>query len=445
VTKPLSRLRLAITLPPPNYFGGIDRMRASDTATVLRALGAVVFEFETDAAYRGDSAAVAQQVADLSAFRADAVVTASQAGYALEPFSPAYSDQRSNVFLDQLELPVICYWDHLIPQLPRFVSSHWPGHPRESVGGVLERVHALITHPRTVHFVPDTGHAARLIGMGMRELSDAKFFVTSIPAAYINFGKQAQQDVGPASGPDVAFFGNIYLAATREIDQQLPHPLLGVRDRAMAMLESDWSLAPFDAYVKALQWLDDDLRVRYNLDPDQSFYWRFLFDELSVVTNGNLRLRKLRAADRPMDYFGGFSDPLSRNLLQAPAWSVRESLPYGDALAAQYRRTRVAIDIANGPFINGFSPKLFECFASGGFMLTSAQADIATAIGPALAGAIGFSKPDELAAKVDRFLTNDRERREISGEIQRIIEREHTATALLSRTIPEALEQIRAR
>jgi spore maturation protein CgeB len=136
---------------------------------------------------------------------------------------------------------------------------------------------------------------------------------------------------------------------------------------------------------------------------------------------------------------------LSRSLLQAPAWSVRESLSYGDALAAQYGRTRVAIDIANGPFINGFSPRLFECFASGGFMLTSAQSDISAAIGSDLAGMIGFSGPDELSAKVDYFLTNDRERREISREIRSIVGREHTATALLLRTIPKAFEQIRAR
>jgi spore maturation protein CgeB len=146
-----------------------------------------------------------------------------------------------------------------------------------------------------------------------------------------------------------------------------------------------------------------------------------------------------------MDYFGGFSDPLSRDLLRAPCWSVRENLPYGDALAAQYRSTRVAIDIANGPFINGFSPKLFECFASGGFMLTSGQGDISTAIGHDLAGIIGFSGSDELSAKVDHFLAHDRERAEIGREIRSIIRREHTASALLSRTIPEAIEQIRAR
>lgn len=442
MTNSLSGLRLAITLPPSQYFGGIDRVRACDTAAALRRLEAVVFEFETDAAYRDDRTTVAQQSEDLRAFRADAVIAASQAGYALEAFSVEGRDPWSNIFLDLLELPVICYWDHAIPQLPRFVLSHWPRDPRQSMGGVLGRMQALIAHPGTAHFVPDTGHIARLIGMGMSGLSEANFFVTSIPAAYTAFGDQSH---GSPDGTDVAFFGNIYLAATREIDQHLPHALLGVRDRAIAMAASDWSLAPFDAYIRTLELLDDDLRVRYCLDPDQSFYWRFLFDELSIVANGNLRLQKLHAGDRPLSYFGGFSDPLSRDLLQEPYWLVRENLPYGDALAAQYRSTRVAIDVANGPFVNGFSPKLFECFASGGFMLTSKQTDIAAAIGAELAERIGFSGSDELNAKVDHFLTRDRERDEISREIRSIVGREHTASALLSRTIPQALEQIRAR
>jgi hypothetical protein len=442
VTNSLSGLRLAITLPPVQYFGGIDRVRARDTAVALRALGAVVFEFETDAAYRGDRAMVAQQIEDLRAFRADAVVAACQAGYAFEALWPDDRDRWGNIFLDLLELPIICYWDHVVPQLPRFVLSHWPRNSQESVDGVLDRMQALIAHPRTAHFVPDTGHIARLIEMGISGLSAANFFVTSIPAAYISFGDRAVEPIGQV---DAAFFGNIYLAATREIGQHLPHPLLGVRDRAIAMVGADWSRAPFDAYVQAIELLDDDLKVRYCLDPDQSFYWRFLFDELSIVAYGNLRLQKLRAGNRPMHYFGGFSDPLTRNLLQAPWWLVRESLPYGDALAAQYRNTRVAVDIANGPFINGFSPKLFECFASGGFMLTSRQADISAAIGDELAGMIVFSGPDELSAKVDHFLTRDRERGEISREIRSIIRSQHTASTLLARTIPQALELIRAR
>ena len=249
----------------------------------------------------------------------------------------------------------------------------------------------------------------------------------------------------PVAANDVAFFGNIYLAATEDIDLHLPHALLGVRDRALATTGSDWCHSPYDAYVAALELLDDDLRVRFCLDPDQTYYWRFLFDELSVVANGNLRLQKLRAAGRPISYFGGFSDPLSRDRLPKPCWLIRESLPYGDELAAQYQNTRVAIDVANGPFINGFSPKLFECFASGGFMLTSRQADISAAIGDELADRIGFSSREELSAKVDRFLTRDHERAEISREIRAIIRRDHTASALLSRTIPPAIEQIRAR
>jgi hypothetical protein len=446
VENSLFGLRLAITLPPPHFFGGTDRKKAVDSADALRRLGATVYGFETDSVYRRDHAVLARQIETLRAFQPDAVIAASNAGYALEADllnekGPDPHTQR-NLFLDVLGVPVIFYWDQVIPQLSRYIAAHWPSHPVESAGGVLNRMRGVMTHRNAVHFVPDTGHITRLQKLGIGGLSAESWMVTSVPMAYVEHGDQHAgiHDVGN----QLAFFGNLYLAAAKGIDYGQEIGLLRIRDRALAAARSDWSLAPYDAYVGVLDSIDNDERSRFHLDPDQTFYWRFLFNELSVVANGDLRLHKMTVTDRPICYFGGFADPQSRELVKDIGWIVRESLPYGEALAPEYRNTCISIDVANAPFINGFSPKLLECFAAGGFMLSSKQADAASAIGD-LSDAIGFSSAEELSAKIDRFLTRDRERHEVSREIREIIRREYTASALLSRTVPIALERIRSR
>jgi spore maturation protein CgeB len=98
----------------------------------------------------------------------------------------------------------------------------------------------------------------------------------------------------------------------------------------------------------------------------------------------------------------------------------------------------------NAPFINGFSPKLLECYAAGGFLLTTRKRDIATAFG-GLADAIGYSSADELTAKIDYYLTHDSERRSVTRDMQEIIRHNYTASALFARTLPVAVESLRAR
>ena len=122
---------------------------------------------------------------------------------------------------------------------------------------------------------------------------------------------------------------------------------------------------------------------------------------------------------------------------------MRGALPYDQTLGNAFRRTRVTVDVVNAPFINGFSVKLVVCFAAGGFILTNRKADIARALGP-LADEIIYDNADELSAKVEYFLTHDRRRRELTRDIGDIARRQYTAEALFARTLPPALDRLRA-
>jgi hypothetical protein len=441
--QPFSALRLVVTVPPPEWFGGVDHARARDQIDALIELGARVYEFGTAAAYAQDSRQLQSQIEDIRVFRPDAVIGTPHAGYAVQGGMVDFDlrpggERPRNLFLDELGIPIILYWDHVLTQAPYYLTRHWPKNASESVGGALDHLRELLVHPRAVHFFPDTGHMDELHKLGIAALDDDPWFVTAVHQDFVAYGTRAFRFLR-RRGDDLAFFGNIYLAASKRLPYEGAPGVSELRDRALVACAANWGLPPYRAYKDAVVG-----RPMHWLDPDQSFYWRFLYDELSIVANAGHRLRILTASGRPVAFFGGFADPDSRAAIAAAGCVPRGSLPYGKELAAAYNRTRITLDVVNGPFITGFSPKLLECFAAGGFCLTTRRADLKRAFGD-LGEAIGFSNAGELAAKIDHYLTRRRERRSVTREMQEIIRRDHTVAALFSRTLPMALDRLRAR
>jgi hypothetical protein len=441
----LAGLRLAITLPPRHFFGGVDRFRALDTAEALRRLGATVFEFETHVAYSGDQEVLRSQIDGLKGFKADAILSASQAGYILQAGMYNHGTDEvfhsQNHFFDVPGLRMIMYWDHVIPQMARFIVNRWPSQPSNSGEGVLSRMRDILRHPRMAHFIPDSGHVLQLQKMQVVSSATDYSMVTSIPRVFLQSGDKNSSRVPKHQ---VAFFGNLYLAAAKDIEYG-DHPAIEeIRASALSALQKDWGLPPFHAYADAVEATDHEARTQLRLHQDQTFYWRFLFDELSVVANGEPRFLKINSLQRPICYFGGFADMQSRNAAAAAGWIICETAPYGAALAALYSTACISIDVVNAPFIAGFSPKLFECYAAGGFMLTSPCTDLVKAIGD-LADSITFSSAEELRAKVDWYLGRPHERQQIAREIREIVRRDHMADSLLTRTIPMALDMFDSR
>ena len=117
---------------------------------------------------------------------------------------------------------------------------------------------------------------------------------------------------------------------------------------------------------------------------------------------------------------------------------VKDSLAHDKTLARAYRAATLTLDVVNAPFINGFSPKLLECFAAGGFMLTTRKADMKAAFG-GLADLIGYSNSGGAQFKNRSYASHDSERRQVTREMQEIIRRDHIAAALFARTVPAAL------
>ena len=438
----LSGLRLVATLPPVEHFWGANAAITRVQLSALRELGATVYEFDTSPFYRSDHNALQSQVSAVKDFQPDAVIALPTAGYAAEVMVEDGAIAR-NLFLDILELPTIFCWDHALVHAPRYVLQFWPPEPLYSTPDVKQALRSLLMHPLSFHFFCDTGYISEFRRLGIASFDQVNY----APSGYLS---QAAIDCGRNGGGEhcdnhtVSFFGNLYIEAARHIQYQ-DGELTAIREAALNAVMSDWDYPAYYAYLREIDALDPKLRSKLGLDPDQSFYWRYLYDELCVVANGEPRFRKLLACGHPVTYFGGFADPESRVLALNAGWQLAEYLPFGsDRLAAAYRQSRVSIDVTNAPFINGFGSKLLECFAAGGFMLTTRKADMSAVLG-SLADAIGFSNAEELAAKVDLYLTDDRQRLEVAREIRELVRRDWSAATMFARIVPLALERLRAR
>ena len=245
---------------------------------------------------------------------------------------------------------------------------------------------------------------------------------------------------GDSFDHEVAFFGNIYLAASGKLPYAAQPEFTQLRRRVSETRSANPRLSFYHAYRDAIAALQPSARSRLRLDPDQSFYWRVMFDELTHYMNGEERLRAMQSCGRAVDFFGNFNDPDSNTLMPAACRS-RGALPYGPQLAESFRRTRVTVDVANAAFINGFSVKLVDCFASGGFALTDRKADVARAFGP-IADEISYDGTEELAAKVDFYLGRPDRRRDIAREIGATVREKYSTHTLFTDVIPKALQRL---
>jgi hypothetical protein len=443
--RPLAKLRLVATLPPRRFFGGNNLLRAHDQIAALKTLGATVYEFDTEAVYTNNQSEIKRQREAIIAFHADAVVGTPHAGYVVQGgmiAKPAGSTRRCrNIFFDDLELPAVLYWDHALTQAARYWLSAWPEQPGESDDGALDTLKELFSRPDVAHFFPDTGHAGALGELGIGSFDETAWYVQEVAKPFARAGSSAERP--EKYQENVAFFGNLYLATSQAIPYSEVRGIAELRDKARMACAANWSLSAFQAYSDAIGDLEPDMKSSLRLDRDQSFYWRFLFDELSRFMNGEHRLNILQSSGHTVACFGNFNDPDSSALMTNNC-VFRRALPYDETLADAFRRTRIVVDVVNAPFINGFSVKPIVCLASGGFVLTNRKADLIRALGPA-ANEIVYDDADELARKLDYFLTNERERAELTQELGAIVRREFSAEALFARTLPPALERLRAR
>src|SRR5262249_22694916 len=148
--------------PPRQFFGGNNLLRAREQIAALRALGAAVYEFDTQAVYAADRATVQRQASEIVKFCPDAAIGTPHAGYVVQGAMCDRAARRRSLFIDELEFPTILFWDHALTQAAHYLLHPWPQGPAQSQDGALAALAAFFRGRNVVHLFPDTGHAREL-------------------------------------------------------------------------------------------------------------------------------------------------------------------------------------------------------------------------------------------------------------------------------------------
>ena len=128
--------RIAITVPPDNWFYGIARDLTDIYRRALVDLGLSVFDVPVDIFLPPDLGRITALLADLRAFRPELALGLSHGTYALIcRLPPGRDGWRPNLFTEVLEIPTICIWDHppldladqLLAPLPNQPADPRPG------------------------------------------------------------------------------------------------------------------------------------------------------------------------------------------------------------------------------------------------------------------------------------------------------------------------------
>jgi hypothetical protein len=417
--------RIAVTVPPSDWFHGIPGAMFEIYRGALAELGFEIFDVPVDTFLAPNATHIADLLSDLRAFRPELAFGLPKGSYALICRLPARRDGwRPNLFTEVLDIPTICLWDHAPSELADQLLAH-PEKPAESAVGARETLRRSLTHPRLIHWSPDTGQTQVMEELGFlppnRVIQES---LPSLPGFVLQ--KSSQVDRG---APAVGFIGHLY-------QEPYAYPHVGLTALAAGAIQellADSRRPLWYLLMDRISHMDPDLRKWFALHEDQTYFWHFAHRLIVHQAQTALRLSLLGSGGVPVACYGNLKtdEPdVPRNLTPIPG-----SIPFGPDLAATFARHTITIDIFNPGSIHGYSHKPMLAFASGGFMLVNRRRDFVRAFGEA-GEAVSYDR--DLRAKIDRFLSNPRYLREVGEEIRATISARFQLRDVLTRVLDAA-------
>ncbi|HEY1495730.1 MAG TPA: glycosyltransferase [Candidatus Solibacter sp.] len=428
---PLTGLRIVVTIPPHVWFGGVDYDFAVEMSEELRTLGAEVFDLEIAGFHSGNANYIAVVLEALKAFRPDVALPLPNALYALLCIT---RDGR-NILSDVLQIPTIMLWDHGLLQLPRQILNHHPAVPAEAQRDALRRLRERLNHPSLFHYSPDRGHIAALDQLGVIPASKVNFF---LQPAYPNFVRSGYRTPpSNAFRTQVAFAGNVYLKAAKDLPFRNQSVLAGMESRVLAAKKSRLTECLWDLIMAEIGALEKPVRTELGLEPDSTFFWHFMHEEIELVGNTDVRLSVLTGLKHEFEFYGNFVEPGSVDtLLSQYRIQFRKCLDYFTELPLLFMNSDVIVDVINLGYSTGISPKVMGCFACGGMVLFDYKDDFLKTMGD-VANQVMYKSVDHLNTLVDEYLTDPRRRRDVSRYLQHRVATEFSFAALAKHILVE--------
>ena len=429
MTRPLSGLKIVVTLPPHSWFGGIDYNFAIEMAGELRDLGASVFELEVASLISENDLYLKDLIQSLRSFRADVALSLPNALYVLL----CKTANRENILVDVLRIPTLMLWDHGLLQLPQQILGPLPPVPEGASFGCIRRLKKVLNNPLFVHYSPDRGHIAALDKLGVVSANKVHFFLQPAYPNYVRYGYR----MPPANAyrTRMAFAGNVYLQGARKLAFRNEPDLAGIESRVLDAKKNRLTECLWDLIMAEVEALDRATRKRLRLSPNSSFFWNFMHDEIELVGNTEVRLSVLTGLRREYDFFGNFVEPSSVSRLRDQyRIKFRKCLDYFTELPLLFKNSDVIVDVINLGYNSGVSPKIMGCFACGGLILFDYKEDFHRSMGD-VGNQVMYRSVEHLNALVDEFLSDGRKREDVRRYLQHRVSTEFTFGALAKRIL----------
>jgi perosamine synthetase len=425
----LGGLRIAVTKPPAEWFGGVDFRFALDMADELRRLGATLLEIDVAPLIGRDPARIAEALAALKVFQPDLALALPNAGYATICRDLA----GNNLFWDLASIPTALIWDHGILQFASLLLDP-PENTAESSEGCLARLKRGLDHPLILHYSPDRTHTAVMGELGILDPRQVRGFTQGAFPGYVRHGR-AYAVESPTLQPRLAFAGNLYAGRLANLPYRADPTLAGIETRLRETKRHNIAANLWDPLCAELAQLDEPTRTALSLTPDSSFFWKFAADEIGITGNTEGRLRVLTSLKQEVVFYGNFMEPeIAGQLQEQYGVSPRANLDCLTELPALYRNCEILVDVINTGYLSGISPKITSCFASGGFALCDYKEDFHAALGD-LADAVMYHSIDRLHEKLDYYFTHPNRRREVARALQHEVFTRFTFSVLCRRIL----------
>ncbi|MBZ5580595.1 MAG: glycosyltransferase [Acidobacteriia bacterium] len=424
---PLHGLRIVATIPPHTWFGGVDFNFAIEMADELRRLGATVFDLHTAGFITRNELYIDQALEALKSFRPEVAVSLPNAGYGLL----CVTLENRNIFKDILAIPTVMLWDHGLLQFPKLILDPFPKSPAGAEPGSILRLRQALDHPLYLHYSPDAGQIGVLDRLGVVNRRNVRFFLQPAYPNFVRYGYRTPPQ--NALRTRVAFAGNVYLQASRALPFRNDPQLTGIEERVLAAKKGDITRCLWDLLQAEIENLSPRTRRELRLDPDSTFFWSYLHDEIELVGNTDVRLAILTGLQREYEFFGNFIEPGAVDSLRGKyRMKFRKSLDYFTELPLLFMNSDLIVDVINLGYNSGISPKVMGCMACGGLVLFDYKDDFYRSVGE-IANDVMYRSVDHLNALVEEYLANPRKRRDVARYLQHRVCTEFSFGALCKR------------
>jgi hypothetical protein len=423
VRRPFSRVRTAFVAPARSggEFDEIWGLRSAEIVAGMRRAGADVVVLPLDSN---------EPVSGVD------FISAPQLNHVLEGMV------RSESPVFHSGLPATMVWDDPLGALA--LSLVWRRQGRmgwrdeePSDDDVLAGFRDVMSAPGTQHFAWDRGHVDAVVELGLAPRESIEWYPISTYAPFLEQGRVSA--IEPHI--DVAFAGNLWESLLAESNYAREPFFVELTDRIVRRKLADLRSSSWDVFCSELDALPEQARRDWGLRPSLSAFWDYYLYAIWFAINSRVRIELMTSIEHPVDVFGVFADPGSRELLGGyPNLRFRGYLNHSTELPATYAATKVNVCITNALIYRGVPTKLIDCVASGGFALVDPKDDLIELFGPEVE-AIFFRDADELNAKLEYFLARPEERREIVAALRGVIEARQAPGTLARRIVDRRVDE----